>query len=354
MDKNYKLNSRKHILILTPGFPKDENDYNCIPPLQEFLPKFKLTCPNSKISVIAFQYPYSCRNYLWNGLNIFPLGGKNSKIKKAFVWLRAIRQAKNIHRSYRIDMIHSIWLGECAMIGNILSNKINCEHICTLMGQDVKNSNRYLKRLLDKKIKILALSNNQAEQFLTLTNRKVDGIIPWGIDDQPTSIIERDIDLLAVGSLIPLKNYSLFLKLIEESVKINPDINCILVGAGPESLKLKAMAQKKGIKKNIDFTGLISRTEIFRLMRRSKILVHPSKFEGSGFVFAEALVNGMSIVSFDVGYAQKHPKWFIAKDEQDFIDLSQSILSTSLDFTPYNLFPLTETVEHYASIYGIK
>jgi hypothetical protein len=54
-------------------------------------------------------------------------------------------------------------------------------------------------------------------------------------------------------------------------------------------------------------------------MQRSKIFVHPSTFEGSGYVFAEALVNGMNIVSFNVGYAQQHPKWFIAEDEMDFI-----------------------------------
>ena len=243
----------KHILILAPGFPRDENDFNCIPPLQELLPKFKLTYPNSRISVIAFQYPYWRRKYSWNGLDIIPLGGKNSRIKKAFVWLRAIRQAKNINRSNRIDVIHSLWLGECAMIGNILSKKFECEHMCTLMGQDVKLENRYLKKLIDKKITIIALSKNQSEQFLTLTNRKVDEIIPWGIDNQSENIPERDIDLLGVGSLIPLKNYSLFIKAIEEIEKTKPDVKCILVGTGPESSKLKAIAKDKGLENNIDF-----------------------------------------------------------------------------------------------------
>ena len=344
----------KHILFLTPGFPSDENDFICIPPLQEFLVKFSSVYPSSKISVISFQYPYHNKQYLWNKINIKPLGGKNKTYKKPFLWFRAIRKAKDINQLDKVDVIHSLWLGECAMIGNILSGRFDCEHICTLMGQDVKNSNRYLKRLLDKKIKIIALSNNQAEQFLTLTNRKVDEIIPWGIDDQPASIVERDIDLLAVGSLIPLKNYSLFVKLVGEITKKNLDINCKLVGAGPELSKLKAMAKEKGIEKNIEFTGLLNRTEIFILMRRSKIFIHPSNFEGSGFVFAEALVNGMNIVSFNVGYAQEHHKWFIAKDERDFINLTQKLLSTPLDFTSVNLFPLTETVEQYASIYGIK
>jgi hypothetical protein len=114
------------------------------------------------------------------------------------------------------------------------------------------------------------------------------------------------------------------------------------------------LANAGRISGNIEFTGLLSRQEIFKLMQRSKIFVHPSTFEGSGFVFAEALVNGMNIVSFNVGYAQQHPKWFIAIDDQHFIKLTQDLLSTSLYYNPFNLFPLKETVERYVSIYGIK
>ena len=347
-----KLN--KHILIITPGFPKDENDFNCIPPLQEFLFGFSKRFPDSNIIVISLHYPYQTKEYYWNGVRIIQLNGKNSRIKKPLLWLTAIKQAKKINKENKIDIIHSLWLGECAMLGNYLSDKFNCTHICTLMGQDVKSSNRYLKRLIDKKIKIVALSENQSNEFLRLTNKKVDVIINWGIDDQLVNSFERDIDFLGVGSLIQLKNYSLFIKLVEQVAKKNQGIKCKLVGSGPELSKLRAMVKEKEIEKNIEFTGLLSRPEIFELMKRSKILVHPSKFEGFGYVFAEALVNGMNIVSFNVGCTQKHLKWFIAKDEQDFINITQNLLTTKLNFTPVNLFPLDKTVENYASIYGIK
>lgn len=348
------MNSPKHILFLTPGFPKDENDFNCIPPLQEFLLKFKSSYTSVMISVIAFQYPYYNKSYLWNNINIFPMAGKNNIFQKPLVWMRAIRTARNINREKPIDFIHSLWLGECAMIGNLLAKKINCKHICTLMGQDVKSSNRYLRFLVNKKIIIVALSKNQSNHFLQLTGRKVDEIIHWGIDNQNFKNAERDIDLLAVGSLIPLKNYTLFIRLIAELKKTYSDLKCKLVGTGPELEKLKNLSKKKGISDNIEFTGLLSRTEIFELMQRSKIFIHPSTFEGSGYVFAEALVNGMNIVSFNVGYAQKHPKWFIAKDEKDFIHIVKNLLTTKLDFTPINLFPLVETVERYEEIYSIK
>jgi glycosyltransferase involved in cell wall biosynthesis len=88
-------------------------------------------------------------------------------------------------------------------------------------------------------------------------------------------------------------------------------------------------------------------------MQRSKIFIHPSKFEGSGYVFAEALANGLNIVSFNVGYAQPHPKWFIAGDEEDFMNITIKLLASKLDFNPVNPFPLAETVSRYALLYEL-
>ncbi|NWG28604.1 MAG: glycosyltransferase family 4 protein [Ignavibacteriaceae bacterium] len=348
------MNSAKHILFLTPGFPKNDDDFNCIPPLQEFLLKFNSLYTSVMISVISFQYPYHNKPYLWNNINIFPMAGKNNIFQKPFVWMRAIRTARNLNKDKPIDVIHSLWLGECAMIGNVLSKEFNCKHICTLMGQDVKADNKYLRYSKNEGVKFIALSKNQSDQFLQLTSRKVDEIIHWGIDDQKFPNTERDIDILAAGSLIPLKNYSLLIKLLAELKNIHPKLKCKLVGTGSELEKLKTLAKQKGISENIEFTGLLSRTEIFKLMQRSKIFIHPSTFEGSGYVFAEALVNGMNIISYNVGYAQENPKWFVEKDEKDFIHIAKKLLTASLDFTPVNLFPLVETVERYAEIYGIK
>jgi len=343
----------EHILILTPGFPQDEADDTCIPPLQEFLLKFKSIFTETKISVFAFQYPYLEKEYEWNGIKVYSLAGKNSIIKKILVWIHAIILAKKIHRDNSVDVIHSFWLGECALIGNYLSKKLNCKHICTLMGQDVKSSNKYIRWLHNSNLKLIAVSKNQADEFFRLTKRNIDEIIHWGIEEQPVNNnIKRDIDLLGVGSLIPLKNYSLFIKLAEEAIKIYPDLNCVLAGTGPELPKLKTIAEDKKLMNNIEFTGLINRKDIFKLMQRSKILIHPSLFEGFGFVFAEALVNGMNIVSFNVGHVLEHSKWFIAKNEKDFINITINLLSAKLDFGPFNPFPLAETAKHYDEIYG--
>lgn len=343
----------KHILLITPGFPSDENDDNCIPPLQEFLIGFSKTFPQIKITIFTIHYPYKKIKYIWNGISVHPFSGKDNRIKKPFLWYKIIKDAKKLNEQTKIDVIHSLWFGECAMLGNILSNKFNCEHICTLMGQDALKSNFYQMLLKNAHIKIIAISGNQADEFQRRLNRKADDIIHWGINDQTQYNLERDIDLLAVGSLIPLKNYSLLIRALEGLKTLKPDIKCILAGTGPEEAKLKSLTNEKVLNENIIFTGLITRREILKLMQRSKILIHPSSFEGFGYVFAEALVNGMYIVSFNVGAVKESHKWFIAKNEKEFINIVKNLLPLKLDFKPINLFPLIETVEQYASIYKL-
>jgi glycosyltransferase involved in cell wall biosynthesis len=354
VDQDNKVTINKHIVIITPGFPADENDFLTIPPLQEFLKSLTSSFPLLIITVIALHYPYQYKKYGWNGLQIVSMAGKNKKLTKPLLWYKTINTVKKINKSNPVNVIHSLWLGECAMIGNILSKKFNCKHVCTLMGQDVKSSNKYLRLLNKKKITIVALSKNQANQFFNLTKKSTDEIVEWGIDDIPVSNSERDIDLLAVGSLIPLKNYSLYINLVEKVKQKYPDIKCKLAGAGPEELSLRQLAKENGVEKNIEFKGTLSRTEIFKLMQRSKIFIHPSKFEGSGYVFAEALANGLSIVSFNVGYAQLHPKWFIAEDDENLINITLNLLASKLDYSPVNLFPINETVNRYASLYEIN
>ncbi len=349
------MNLENHVLLLTPGFPKNENDFLCVPPIQDFLLKYKEIYPQIKFSVIAFQYPIEKRNYKWNGINVYALGGNNLAIRKLHIWKEAIKTSKHIHKEFSFSSIHSLWFGECALVGNHLSKSFGCNHICTLMGQDVRSSNYYLRFLDKDKLKIISLSQNQSKEFNRITNRKVDEEIFWGIDQQTFNSNDiRKIDLLAVGSLIQLKNYSLFIRVIAELVKSLPDVVCKLVGDGPELTMLKDMTAKYKINKNIEFTGLLSRRDIFKLMQQSKIFVHPSSFEGSGYVFAEALTNGMNIISFNVGYAQKSEKWFIAKDDNDFVSITLKLLSDKLNFDPLNLFPISETIQKYNYLYNLN
>jgi len=216
----------KHVLILTPGFPKDEFDDTCIPPLQKYL--FYLSQNESiYISIISLHYPFAFKKYIWNKIAVYSCGGENkSWLFKIINWFKVYNYFNIINRKRKVDIIHSFWISESAFIGNYLSKKYNIRHVITLMGQELKVKNNYLRFIDLNNSKIVAISEFIAEQFSIKTGRKVTKIIPWGIDTEKINENkeERIIDFLGVGSLSKLKSYKLFIEIIEEIRKHNPYI----------------------------------------------------------------------------------------------------------------------------------
>ena len=65
----------------------------------------------------------------------------------------------------------------------------------------------------------------------------------------------RTIDIMGAGSLIPLKQYDVFVEVVAAVKKLIPSVKAILCGTGTEERKLKEMAEKYGLEKNITFMG---------------------------------------------------------------------------------------------------
>ena len=137
-----------HILVITPGFPDKENDTDCIPPMQEYFYKLTELYPSVKITIVSVHYPYKNSVYSWKSVKIYSCGGRSAgQPRRIFYWMRAIHYARKINKENKIDIIHSFWLSEAALIGTFLSLLFNVRHINTMMGQDVKRENKYLKLL---------------------------------------------------------------------------------------------------------------------------------------------------------------------------------------------------------------
>jgi hypothetical protein len=140
---------RKTLVIVTPGFPKDEADSTCMPDRQIFVRVLKETYPGLNIVVLAFQYPYEAREYYWNGIKVIALGGKNkSGLYRRITWLYAWRELKKIYSEYNVIGLLSFWLDECAFIADRFANKFKLKHHIWLLGQDARPGNKYVYRIM--------------------------------------------------------------------------------------------------------------------------------------------------------------------------------------------------------------
>jgi len=347
------VNHKKHILILTPGFPKDESDENCIPPLQIFIDDFNKTFDESKITIIALHYPPFNSKYLWNKINIYSRGGNDIAFPKRFkIWKDVMSFVRKIHQEFPISLIHSFWLGECAMLGNRISKKYKIPHINTLMGQELNKRNSYLKFINLNKIKIVALSERQASLFKAKTGKDATKIIPWGVRSDEKIVNERkEYDILGVGSLIAGKNFEMFVEIVHDIKKVFPNINAAIVGSGTEEEKIRNLIIKFNLENNLKLFGTLNRNNVLNLMGKSKILLHTSKYESFGYVLAEALACGCYVVCNETGFAKNTNKMVVAKEQDEFIKIIIGLLNSNSDYTSEIPFTINETSKMYKELY---
>ena len=75
-------------------------------------------------------------------------------------------------------------------------------------------------------------------------------------------------------------------------------VKAVLIGEGPERMKLQSLITALGLQSNISLTGELSHPEVLQWMQRTKIFLHPSSYEGFGVVCIEALHAGAHVISF--------------------------------------------------------
>ncbi|PQJ79347.1 glycosyltransferase family 4 protein [Polaribacter porphyrae] len=317
---------KSHIVFLTPGFARSDSDSTTIPALQVYLKKLKKQLPNTRMTLITFQFPFVTKKYDWNGIQVIPLNGNNKRYKKFWTWKKALKTLKKLHQQKPITVIHSFWIGECSFIASRFSEKNNIKHINTVMGQDANLGNRYAKSLKNSCTDIITLSENQKNKLLKNHNLKSQ-IIPWDLDTKKFPKLQKStLDILGVGSLNEIKNYSLFVNIISELVKKFPNLKVEIIGEGVNQKKLEKQIITFNLTKNIKLIGLLPRLMVLEKMSEAKILLHTSSFESFGFVFLEALYAGMQIVSFDVGLAKPTLKWRVCKTENEMIEACKRFL----------------------------
>jgi glycosyltransferase involved in cell wall biosynthesis len=128
----------------------------------------------------------------------------------------------------------------------------------------------------------------------------------WGINER-VQVIHNGVscikpepsklkyDVVSVARLVPWKNID---KLIRACSKAN--LSLAVVGDGPESERLKALAERYG--SGVTFMGQLEENKVLKVLNESKIFALISSYEGLSFALIEAMMTEKRIlVSFAPG-----------------------------------------------------
>lgn len=107
--------------------------------------------------------------------------------------------------------------------------------------------------------------------------------------------------VITTSRLVPKNGVDILIKAIAEAKKQVPDIQLRIVGDGPERKKLESLVKEEKIQDNVKFLGNISHAEIPKYLHEADVFVRPSRSEGMGVSFVEALAAGLPIIATPVG-----------------------------------------------------
>jgi len=346
----------KTFVILTPGFPKDESDTTCLPMLQSFIRSLNEKFPQLTIIILAFQYPYFKKTYQWCGNSVISFNGRNrGGLSKLFLMLNWYAALKKIHRADKINGLLSLWYAECALVGKRFADKYQITHHCWMWGQDAKKGNKYVPLARLKPHELIAFSDFLRDEFEKNYGIRPVHVITPGINEKEFSFsdTEKDIDIIAAGSLIPLKQYDVFIQIIAEIKKHRPLVKVVLIGEGREKNKLETLIAIQGLQSNIILTGELSHSEVLQKMQRARVFLHPSSYEGFGIVCIEALYCGAEVISFVKPMYTEIENWHIVTNKEEMIRKAIDILrKPKTEYKSIVPYKIEETVEKFSELFS--
>ena len=315
-DPRKKLGRPLRVLTLTPFYPSEGDEAGgCFvaEPLQA------LASSEVQNKVFAVQPFYRGRTVTRSSdahaqwMRYFSLpGGFGLPSAGAFLFARIVSLVRDMQQAGAIDLIHAHGPLPCGHAAMLLNAELKIPYVVSVHGLDafadeqVKGRagdwcRRVSMRVYRASQRVICISEHVREQVLEGTGRSCRTTVVYnGVDPVLFSPGEETesggFSVLSVGNLIPTKGHEILIRAIASLVVEFPAITLEIIGDGPERSRLQALAVELQIATRIRFLGRQSRQLVADAMRRCSIFALPSRYEGLGCVYLEAMSAGKAVI----------------------------------------------------------
>lgn len=182
-------------------------------------------------------------------------------------------------------------------------------------GVDAWNLNSRSARALDRSDRVLAVSRFTRDRLIAQIPALADRlrVFPNTFDTErfqwsgPDYSLRSELGippdarvLLAVTRLEPTerpKGYDDVIRALSRVSAVHPRVMFVLAGAGSEIVRVKALAESLGVGDRVLLPGFVDESDLPRLYRTADAFVMPSRKEGFGIVFIEAVACGIPVIA---------------------------------------------------------
>jgi teichuronic acid biosynthesis glycosyltransferase TuaC len=305
-----------HVLTLTPFYPTDRDDAGgCFvsEPLDE------LAKGGIRNIVFAVEPFYRARSrprssgmpVHWLRYPALPRGFGLSTAG-SFLFARIVGRARKLHALTPIDLIHAHAPLPCGHAAMLLSRELGIPYVVSVHGLDVFSTvqvggkagewcRRISNRVYTSSRRVICISEGVREQVIEGVGRNCrTSVVHNGVDPELFSPIpdppSDSLTILSVGTLIPIKGHEVLIRAVAALAAEFSSLSLAIIGDGPEKARLQAQTQQLRIAERVRFLGRQSRRQVAEAMRRCALFALPSRYEGLGCVYLEAMAAGKAVI----------------------------------------------------------
>ncbi len=244
----------------------------------------------------------------------------------------AAREVRRLHRTEKFD---AVWAMMSYMLLPLLLSGLRVPYALTLQEGDTERHMfgrlhilpflPLINRGFRRATVVQAISNYLGTWARHRGFKGPLEIIPNGVDVQKFSgvPVSHDGTVLITSSRLVHKNA--VDDIIRALVSLPQNIRLVIAGNGPEGKNLKQLAQKLGVAGRVEFLGYVEHAQLPTFLHAADVFVRPSRSEGMGNSFIEAMAAGLPVVATQEGglkdFISSDTAWVVEKDRPDQIAL---------------------------------
>lgn len=305
-----------HVLTLTPFYPTETDDAaGCFvaEPL-DWLAKIGV-----RNTVFAVQPVYrgtarpggSKTPAQWFRYFALP-GGFGLPTAGAFVFARIVGRLRELHSSQRIDLIHAHAPLPCGHAAMLLSQELNIPYLVSVHGLDAYSTVQVTGRAGDWCRRISQRVYRSSRRVICISEHVREQVLEGMAGTCRTSVVYNGVDpalfspaagppsnpptILSVGNLIPIKGHELLVRAAAALASEFPALRWEFIGDGPDRPRLQALAAQLQVADRVSFLLRQSRQQVAAAMKRCTLFALPSRYEGLGCVYLEAMSTAKPVI----------------------------------------------------------
>lgn len=107
--------------------------------------------------------------------------------------------------------------------------------------------------------------------------------------------------ITTISRLVEKNGIDILIDAVAEVKKKMPDVRCVIVGDGPERKKIESRIKNHGLEGTVRMEGEVAHEKLPEYLSQADIFVRPSRSEGMGNAFVEAMAAGLPVIGTAVG-----------------------------------------------------